>query len=193
MNPPVLLLIDYQKGFDEIAVRVRRNNLEAEGRGLTLIEFWREKRWPIIHVRHDSTRSDSPFRPGVFGNQAMNFAAEQPGEPVVRKIVNNGFVGTDLADRLRALDAPQIVVAGASTDHCVTTTVRGGSDLGFPMTLAADACFTFDRPLPGGAVIPAETIHEAHIASLDGEFARIASAAEIVAEFSSDADTITTP
>ena len=193
MNPPVLLLIDYQKGFDEIAVRVRRNNLEAEGRGLTLIEFWREKRWPIIHVRHDSTRSDSPFRPGVFGNQAMNFAAEQPGEPVVRKIVNNGFVGTDLADRLRALDAPQIVVAGASTDHCVTTTVRGGSDLGFPMTLAADACFTFDRPLPDGTVVPAETVHNAHIASLDGEFARIASAAEIVAEFSGDADATTSP
>jgi nicotinamidase-related amidase len=183
MNPPVLLLIDYQKGFDEIAVRVRRNNLEAEGRGLTLIEFWREKRWPIIHVRHDSTHSDSPFRPGVFGNQAMNFAAEQPGEPVVRKIVNNGFIGTDLADRLRALDAPQIVVAGASTDHCVTTTVRGGSDLGFPMTLAADACFTFDRPLPDGTVVPAETVHNAHIASLDGEFARVASAAELVSEF----------
>lgn len=183
MTSPVLVLIDFQKGFDEIAVRVRRNNLEAESRALGLIEFWREKKWPIIHVRHDSVRSDSPFRPNYIGNQVMNFAAELPGEPVVRKTVNNGFVGTDLADRLRALGAPQVVVAGASTDHCVTTTVRGGSDLGFPMTLAADACFTFDRTLPNGTVIAAETIHDAHIASLEGEFARVASAAELMAEF----------
>ena len=182
MSAPVLLLIDFQKGFDEIAARVRRNNLEAEGRALSLIELWREKGWPIIHVRHDSVRPDSPFRPGHVGNQGMNFAAELPGEAVVRKTVNGAFIGTDLAERLKALASPPLIVAGASTDLCVTTTVRLGNDLGFAMTLVADACFTFDRPLPDGSVVPAETVHNAHIASLDGEFARIASAATIVAE-----------
>ena len=63
MRPPVLLLIDLQKGFDEIAARIRRNNLEAETRVLSLITLWREKHWPIIHVRHDSVHATSPFRP----------------------------------------------------------------------------------------------------------------------------------
>ena len=184
MTPPVLLLIDFQKGFDEIAARQRRNNLEAEGRALSLIELWREKGWPLIHVRHDSVHETSPFRPGHIGNQGMNFTAELPGEPVIRKTVNSAFIGTDLGERLRALGSPEVIIAGASTDHCVTTSVRTGSDLGFRMTLVADACFTFDRTSPSGTVIPAEAVHEAHIASLDGEFARIKSASAVIAEYS---------
>ncbi|MCL4767389.1 MAG: cysteine hydrolase [Hyphomicrobiaceae bacterium] len=182
MTPPVLLLIDFQKGFDEIAARTHRGNIEAEGRALALLTFWRENGWPLIHVRHDSIRPQSPFRPGHIGNQAMSFAAEEPGEPVVRKSANSAFIGTDLAQRLEALGRPRVVVAGASTDHCVTTTVRMGSDLGFAMTLVEDACFTFDRPAPNGTVVPADTVHLAHVASLSGEFARIVTAAGLIAE-----------
>ncbi len=184
MRPPVLLLIDLQKGFDEIAARIRRNNLEAETRVLSLITLWREKHWPIIHVRHDSVHATSPFRPNHIGNEPMNIALEEPGEPVLRKTVNCAFIGTDLAQRLEEMGRPDVIVAGASTDHCVSTTVRSGNNRGFSMTLVEDACFTFDRQTPNGAVVPADTVHAAHIASLSGEFARIATAAEIVAEYS---------
>ena len=184
MNPPVLLLIDYQKGFDQIAVRARRNNIEAEGRAMALLTFWREKGWPVLHVRHDSEEPQSPFRPGQIGNQPMSFAAEEEGEPVVRKTVNSAFIGTDLAERLDALDRPAVVVAGATTDHCVSTTVRMGANLGYAMTLVEDACFTFDREVPGGTVLLADTVHAVHIASLAGEFARIMTSAGLIAELS---------
>ncbi|HEX7074348.1 MAG TPA: cysteine hydrolase family protein [Hyphomicrobiaceae bacterium] len=182
MMRPVLLLIDFQKGFDFIAARTRRNNIEAEARAMALLTLWREKGWPVIHVRHDSTEPQSPFRPGSVGNRAMGFAEEQEGEAVVRKTVNSAFIGTDLAERLDALGRPQVVVAGATTDHCVSTTVRMGANLGYTMTLVDDACFTFDRMAPNGDVIPAEAIHAAHVASLSGEFARIATAAAMIAE-----------
>ena len=185
MKPPVLLLIDYQKGFDVIAARARRNNIEAEARAMALLLFWREKGWPVIHVRHDSQESQSPFRPGLIGNQPMSFAVEQEGEPVVRKSVNSAFIGTDLAQRLDALSRPTVVVAGATTDHCVSTTVRMGANLGYAMTLVEDACFTFDRATPNGDVIPAETMHAAHVASLSGEFARITTAAALISELGS--------
>ena len=184
MNPPLLLLIDFQKGFDAIAARVHRNNIEAEGRAMALLTFWREKGWPVLHVRHDSQEPQSPFRPGLIGNQPMSFAAEQEGEPVVRKTVNSAFIGTDLAERLDALGRPQVVVAGATTDHCVATTVRMGANLGYVMTLVEDACFTFDREGPNGTVFPADTVHAVHVASLSGEFARIATAAALIAELS---------
>jgi len=187
MNPPVLLLIDYQKGFDQIAARTRRNNIEAEGRAMALITFWREKDWPLIHVRHDSVEPQSPFRPGQIGNKAMSFAAEEPGEPVIRKSVNSAFIGTDLARRLDALGRPEVIVAGATTDHCVSTTVRMGANLGFTMTLVEDACFTFNREAPGGTVLPADTVHAVNIASLSGEFARIITAAGLIAELSQSA------
>lgn len=184
MNPPVLLLVDFQKGFDIIASRTRRNNIEAEARAMALLTFWREKGWPVIHVRHDSIEPQSPFRPGFIGNQPMSFAAEEPGEPVVRKSVHSAFIGTDLAEHLDALGRPQIVVAGASTDHCVSTTVRMGADLDYRMTLAEDSCFTFDRATPDGGIVPAETVHAAHIASLSGEFARVSTSAALIAELS---------
>ena len=182
MNPPVLLLIDYQKGFDQIAVRARRNNIEAEGRAMALLTFWREKGWPVLHVRHDSEEPQSPFRPGQIGNQPMSFAAEEAGEPVIRKTVNSAFIGTDLAERLDALDRPQVVVAGATTDHGVSTTVRMGADLGYAMTLVEDACFTFDREAPNGTVLPADMMHAVNIASLSGEFARVVTSAGLIAE-----------
>lgn len=184
MSPPVLLLINLQKGFQEIAARLPRNNLEAEARVLSLITLWREKGWPVMHVRHDSTEPTSPFRPGYIGNEPMTIAEEQPGEPVLRKTVNCAFMGTDLAQRLEEMGRPEVVVAGASTDHCVSTTVRSGSNRGFSMTLVADACFTFDRQAPDGTVVPADTVHLAHVASLSGEFARVVSAAGLIAELS---------
>jgi len=182
MSPPVLLLVDLQKGFHEIAARLPRNNLEAETRVLSLITLWREKGWPVIHVRHDSTLPASPFRPGHIGNEPMTIAEEQAGEPVLRKTVNCAFVGTDLGQRLEELGRPEVIVAGASTDHCVSTTVRSGNNRGFSMTLVEDACFTFDREAPDGTVVPANTVHAAHIASLSGEFARIVTAAALIAE-----------
>lgn len=184
MSPPVLLLIDLQKGFDEIAARVHRNNLEAEGRVLSLLTFWRDRGWPVIHVRHDSVRATSPFRPGHIGNEPMTVALDEPGEPVLRKTVNCAFIGTDLGERLEGMGRPDVVVVGASTDHCVSTTVRSGDNRGFSMTLVEDACFTFDRETLDGTVIPADTVHAAHIASLAGEFARITTAAALIAELS---------
>lgn len=187
MKPPVLLLIDYQKGFDQIAARTRRNNIEAEGRAMALLTFWREKGWPVLHVRHDSVEPESPFRPGTIGNKPMSFAIEEPGEPVIRKTVNSAFIGTDLAGRLDGLGRPDVMVAGATTDHCVSTTVRMGANLGYAMTLVEDACFTFDRKAPNGTVVPADTVQAAHIASLSGEFSRVTTAASLISELAARA------
>ena len=172
---PVLLLVDLQQGFEELATRSARNNPEAEANAAQLLKRWRERGWPVIHVRHDSTEPVSVFRPERPGNRVMGFAAELPGEPVLRKRVNSAFIGTDLADRISALGGPEVVVAGATTDHCVSTTVRMGANLGFRMVLADDACFTFARTGRDGAIISADDMHAAHVASLSGEFARVVS------------------
>jgi nicotinamidase-related amidase len=178
--PPVLLLVDYQKGFELLAAAAPRNNAEAEANAMRLLSAWREARWPIIHVRHDSREPGSPLRPGQPGHAPMSFAAEEPGETVVHKAVNSAFIGTDLEATLVALGRPEVVVAGITTDHCVSTTVRLGANLGFQMTLAADACFTFARVDEAGETIPADVVHRVAIASLAGEFATITASAVLV-------------
>lgn len=184
-TPPVLLLIDFQEAFREIAATLPRNEPGAEDRAALLLADWRERGLPVIHVRHDSVEPGSRFRPGADGHPFQPFARPLPGEAVVAKSVNSAFIGTDLQARLDALGQPPLVVCGATTDHCVSTTVRMAGNLGFAVTLAADACFTFDRVAPGGAVIPAAALHAAHLASLDGEFARVRTTESILSALSS--------
>lgn len=184
MSAPVLLLINFQKGFERLAAGQHRSNIEAEGNAMRLLEAWRDRQWPVIHVRHDSAHSDSVLRAGTPGNAPMSFAAELPGETVVRKTVNSAFIGTALAEKLDALGRPEVVVAGASTDHCVSSTIRMGADLGYRMTLAVDACFAFDRFDTESKRVPAEEVQRVTVASLAGQFARIGAAAALSAELS---------
>ena len=58
----VLLPIDMQRAIDWPG-RPRRGNLALDENGLRLLASWREKRLPIIHVRHDSVEADSLFVP----------------------------------------------------------------------------------------------------------------------------------
>jgi nicotinamidase-related amidase len=67
MIPATLLLIDVQAGLDNPDLG-QRNNPEAEQNIARLLAKWREKDWPIVHVRHDSTEPKSELRPGSAGN-----------------------------------------------------------------------------------------------------------------------------
>ena len=79
----------------------------------------------------------------------------------------------------------RVVTFGLSTDMCVSTTVRVGANLGYDMILVADACDCFDLPGPAGAVVPAESIHAAHVATLAFEFADVVDTRTLVDALSS--------
>ena len=91
----------------------------------------------------------------------------------MEKSVNSGFIGTGLQEKLEAQGIKEIIIAGLTTDHCISTTVRMGGNLGFKVTLVEDACATFDKVGPDGQHFPAQLIHDTAIASLHEEFATI--------------------
>ena len=94
---------------------------------------------------------------------------------MIVKKVNGAFIGTDLEQRLRAQNIKCLVICGATTNHCVETTTRMAGNLGF------DARRTFDRVGPDGDAHSAEAIHAMTLSNLNGEFARIVTAAEAIA------------
>ena len=57
----------------------------------------------VIHVKHDGTRPESPFRPGQEGNVFLSLTAPLESELVVTKKVHSAFIGTDLAAGLQAM------------------------------------------------------------------------------------------
>ena len=179
---PVLLPIDMQQAFD-LPGRPRRGNPAVDRNGLALLAAWRAKGWPIIHVRHDSVEPDSWFRPEHPGNALRPGFEPAGGEALVGKSVNSAFIGTDLDLRLRRLGADAVVAFGMTTDMCVSTTVRTGANMGWPMIVVGDACDCCDLPDPiGGGIIRAEELQRAHLATLAAEFARLVTTADLLAE-----------
>ena len=174
MKPQTLILIDVQQGFDNPAWG-KRNNPDAEQKIARLLAFWRQNSWPVIHVRHCSLSPGSPLAEGQPGNAYKPESEPMDGEPDFKKSVNSAFIGTDLESYLRAHDAQALVMAGLTTDHCVSTSVRMAANMGFDVTMISDATATFDRTGPDGTYYPAELMHAINLASLNGEFCKVVS------------------
>lgn len=173
-NAPALLLIDIQKAFDDHASwGGRRNNDQAEANAARLLTHWRAQSWPIIHVRHDSVLAGSILATGAPGNAFKDEVTPLAGEVIFSKSVNSAFIGTNLQAHLTAAGIHCLVIAGLTTDHCVSTTTRMAGNLGFETYLVADATATFDKIGFDGQLYPAELVHQTALASLHGEFATV--------------------
>ncbi len=176
-----LLLIDVQQGFDDPCWGAR-NNPDAERHIAELLDGWRSSGRPVMHVQHMSREPGSPLRPGQAGNAFKPEATPAPGEPVFQKQVNSAFIGTALEQYLREHQIEALVLAGLTTDHCVSTTARMAANLGFATVVVADATATFDRVGHDGTQYTAEQMHRLGLASLHGEFATIRQSNDLLAE-----------
>jgi nicotinamidase-related amidase len=173
-----LLVIDVQRGMEDPRLG-RRNNPGAEENVAALLAAWRRAGLPLFHVRHLSREPDSPF--GGGGTEFKRAARPLAGEPIVEKDVNSAFIGTDLEVHLREGGVERLVLAGLTTDHCVSTTARMAANLGFGVRLVSDATATFDRVGPDGRLHAAEDVHEMALVHLHGEFAEISTTDEVLA------------
>jgi nicotinamidase-related amidase len=171
---PALILIDIQKGFAIIEYwGGQRNNPDAELRASELLKVWREYGFPVFHVQHCSTILTSPLHETHAGNQFNDLVAPAEGEPIIKKNVNSAFIGTDLQAQLDKAKITTLVIAGLTTDHCISTTTRMAGNLGYETFLVAAATATFDKKGINGQIFPAELIHQTALASLDKEFATV--------------------
>jgi nicotinamidase-related amidase len=177
----VLMVVDVQLAIDDPKWGPR-NNPGAEQNIVRLLTAWRTRRKPIIHVKHDSTWPDSPFRPGQEGNGFLPLTAPLPGEAVVAKKVHSAFIGTDLVARLEAMGRPPLVICGVLLANSVETSVRNAANLGFSVRLPADACWSCDKRDLTGRLWPAEDVHQLTLALLDGEYASVTTTDVVLAQ-----------
>ena len=104
------------------------------------------------------------------------------GEEVISKTVNSAFIGTTLEQQLKERRVTQIVIAGLTTPHCVSTSARMAANLGFEVVVVSDATAAFEWLAHDGAKIAAESMHFHALAALNAEFASIRSTSEILNE-----------
>ena len=180
---PVLLLIDVQEAFrQDRAAGSAWGNPQAETRIAALLAGFRAAGAPVIHVHHHGLDPRDNFHPDAPGAAAMDIATPLPGEPVVIKHGASAFIGTDLAGRLPALGNPPLVIAGGAANYCVESTARMAGNLGHATSIAGDALINVQKILHDGRVIAAADVLAIVLATLDGEFARVARTETLLAE-----------
>jgi nicotinamidase-related amidase len=173
-NKPALLLIDIQKGFENIEYwGEQRNNPNAEQKASELLKIWRENDLPIFHVKHCSANPNSLLNESNRGNEFQDLVTPNQGEAIIKKNVNSAFIGTNLKEQLDNAGINQLVIAGLTTDHCVSTTTRMAGNFGYDVYLVSDAVATFNKKGVDGQNYSAELIHDTALASLNEEFATV--------------------
>lgn len=170
-----LLVVDPQKGINDLTHwggrDGRRNNPDAEANIQTLLDAFRGSGLTVIFTAHDSRQAVSPLKLGTPGGEFLDGIEPRPGELVIKKDINSGFVGTVLELELRRKSIERLVTVGYFTNFCVESSVRMAGNMGYDSYLIPDACATCNRIGFDGVDYDPDVVHNLAVASLNGEFA----------------------
>lgn len=150
--PDVVLVVDMLRGFLE-----EGNPLYCGPDARAIIPNVQEllkresaKGAGILYLADTHDPDDREFR--MFPRHCVRGTAETeiipelmayPGD-VVPKTRYSGFYGTDLDERLGALDPDRLIVSGVCTDICVMHTVADARNRDYPVTVYAECVASFD-------------------------------------------------
>jgi nicotinamidase-related amidase len=175
-----LLIVDLQKDYFPGGNMPLQDSLEASSQARRLLEHFRQNDLPVVFVQHLSTRPGATFFiPGTHGVEFHDDVCPLPGETIIQKHFPNSFRGTTLLDHLRSQQIEHLVISGMMTHMCLDATTRAAFDYGFACTVAGDACATRDLTY-AGEKIPARQVHLSFLAALNGVYAKVVSAEEIL-------------
>lgn len=180
MELPALLVLDVQKGFDDLYWG-KRNNPDAEVNIGRLLTEWRNRKGHVIFTKHLSLDPASPLHHrNPIGTDFKDNVKPMDGEIIFTKNVNSGFIGTELESYLKQNLIKSLVITGLSTQHCVSTTTRMSGNLGFNSFLVSDAIAAFEITDHKGVKHTADSIQEHELAMLQKEFAAIVNTEDLI-------------
>jgi len=168
-----LLIIDMQTGlYDGPDKPFERERVLATIN--QLIGRAREANTPIFVARHTGPEG-SPIAAGSpYWQLWHGLHVDEARDHLFNKTRPSCFLGTDLAQQLRAVEVNQLVIVGMKTQFCIDTTCRVAAELGFSVVLPEDGHTCMDTP-----ALNAKAIIEHHNATLAGAFVRRVKAAQV--------------
>lgn len=136
-----LLLLEIQNDYFPNGRIPLDKSIEATEKAQTVLQAYREKKLPVIHVQHISTQPNATYLlPCTRG--ADFYVAVQPikGETIIKKHYPNSFKDTSLLNYLIKNQINHLIICGMMTQMTIDATVRAAYDLGFSCTVLHDAC-----------------------------------------------------
>ncbi|MGL5287516.1 MAG: isochorismatase family protein [Aeromonas sp.] len=138
----VLLVIDMQAGLFE---QPRHRDAQVVDNINRLAASVRKAGGHVLFIQHDGLAGEE-VEPGTPGWALLPTLDVHKEDGQLSKSACDGFLGTDLAARLRILAPKRLLISGCATDFCVDTTLRSAAALGFNVVAVTDAHTTADRP-----------------------------------------------
>ena len=172
-----LLIVDVQNDyFPDGKCRLHKPE-EALNTIKGLLKSFREQNLPAIYVQHVSTMQADFFIPNTEGVQIHKDIKPLDTAAVIVKHYPNSFYAPDLHNELMKNEVTELVVCGMMTHMCIDTTVRAAKEYGYKVTLISDGCAA--KALEwNGVRIPADTVQDVFMASLNRKFADVITSVE---------------
>lgn len=164
-----LLIVDIQEFYFETGRGPLEGSIEASLVAKKVLDVFREKGLPVIHVMHYS------------GGKIHENVEPLEGEKVIVKKFVNAFRETDLLAHLQEKGIKKLVLMGMMTHMCLEAATRAAADYGFSCTVIHDACATRDIRF-AGKTVKARDVHLATLSALTA-YGKIVSAEEFLEEF----------
>ena len=168
-----LILIDIQNDYFAGGLWPVENMDDAATNAAAALAQARVRGEMVVHVYHEATSDAAPFfRPGSFGAEIHASVTPDPTEAVILKHRPNSFHGTDLHERLQATGITAVTLVGAMTQMCIDATARAARDLGYSVTIIADACGAKAQSF-GGVDLSSEQVQSAFLGPLAMSYAEV--------------------
>lgn len=175
-----LLLVDIQNDYFPGGKMELCQMEQAADKARDLLGEFRNREYPIFHVRHVSKNKGATFfLPDTMGAKIHQKVEPKPGEVVIEKHFPNSFRDTSLLDLLKAGKTGELLICGAMTHMCIDATTRAAFDLGFQCVVVDDACATRDL-IFRGLEVSAANVHAAFMSALSSVYAKGLTAREAV-------------
>ncbi|MFD2287139.1 isochorismatase family protein [Pedobacter petrophilus] len=172
-----LIIIDIQNEYFENGALALKDPIPASENAKKLLDFFRSKSLPLVHIQHVSPEGQPFFIEGTTGVEIHESVKPIEGEKIITKQYPNSFRDTELLDHLKSQGITHLVIAGMMTHMCIDAGTRAAFDLGFECTVIGDACATTDLEISGHAV-KATDVHHAFLAALEFFYAKVQSTDE---------------
>ncbi len=169
-----LVVIDVQQGMFALPDFQPYDGEAVVDRIAALISQARVRGTRVFFVQHDGG-PDHPLHPGKPGFPFHAKLTPRATDDLTVKHHGSAFHSTDLDKKLRGAGIDRLVICGMQSEYCVDSAVRSAFERGYHVTLVADGHSTGDT-----RVMTAENIIAHHNHTLDGDFADVKPAAEIV-------------
>src|SRR5207253_2570771 len=133
------------------------------------IEVARGAGTPVIYVNDQQGRWDADAAGLVRlaigrASDVISPLAPRPGEAFVLEPRYSAFDHTALVLLLRELEVERILLVGSATEGCIVQSGIDARELGFKVTILADACATNDPELEELALCYAQQVAGIHVA-----------------------------